>query len=194
MWVTCQISIPCPISASCQKWLNNLQLCITKLPIGRDIWPESTVTSLVLRSDMLMAADTWQVSLLTLRDFICCVCIKNDFLLHQLQVSFGMTGVILQWILLFLTSHLVLIVGNRISVVRVLYRIVLCHALPDAYSNQMLYQLISTRMHVQHHINSDYNSKLCISIDPITEPTRSSAIAERQHCSLFKLRQKYKCE
>jgi len=60
-------------------------------------------------SDVLMAAVTRQVTLLCLLDLSAAFdCVDHDLLLHRLQVlqlSFGISGVALEWICSFLTDR-----------------------------------------------------------------------------------------
>jgi len=57
-------------------------------------------------SDMLMAADSQQVTLLCLLDLSAAFdCVNHNLLLQQLQLSFSLTGVALEWIRSFLTGQ-----------------------------------------------------------------------------------------
>jgi len=57
-------------------------------------------------SDVLMAADTRQVTLLCLLDLSAAFdCVDHDLLLHRLQLSFGLRGIALEWIRSFLTDR-----------------------------------------------------------------------------------------
>ena len=66
----------------------------------------STETAMLrVWSDILTAADTRQVTLLGLLDLSAAFdCVDHDLLLHRLQLSFGLTGVVLEWIRSFLTD------------------------------------------------------------------------------------------
>jgi len=70
-----------------------------------------------VRSDVLMAAHTRQVTLLCLLDLSAAFdCVDHDLLLHRLQLSFGIRGVALEWICSFLTDHTQQIVyGGQLS-------------------------------------------------------------------------------
>ncbi|MCP4509242.1 MAG: reverse transcriptase family protein [Fuerstiella sp.] len=67
----------------------------------------STETAMLrVWSDILTAADTRQVTLLGLLDLSAAFdCVDHDLLLHRLQLSFGLTGVVLEWIRSFLTDR-----------------------------------------------------------------------------------------
>jgi len=57
-------------------------------------------------SDVLMAADTRQVTLLCLLDLSAAFdCVDHDLLLHRLQLTVGIRGVALEWICSFLTDR-----------------------------------------------------------------------------------------
>jgi len=57
-------------------------------------------------SDVLMAADTLQVTLLRLLDLSAAFdCVDHDLLLHRLQLTVGIRGVSLEWICSFPTDR-----------------------------------------------------------------------------------------
>jgi len=84
--------------------------------VGNDLLPchqsayrkkHSTETAMLrVWSDVLMAADILQVTLLCLLDLSAAFdCVDHDLLLHRLQLSFGPRGVALEWIRSFLTDR-----------------------------------------------------------------------------------------
>ena len=64
------------------------------------------MTAIGIQIDILAAADQRQVTLLGLLDMSAAFdCVDHDLLLQRLYYSFGMTGVVLDWISCFLRER-----------------------------------------------------------------------------------------
>jgi len=58
-------------------------------------------------SDVLTSADVWEVTLLGLLDLSAGLdCVNHNILLHGLEVAFGLTNTVLEWIRSFQTDRI----------------------------------------------------------------------------------------